>query len=468
MVVLRDYQELGLSKTRQSYRNGFRRPILVAPTGAGKTVIAGEVIAGATAKQKKIMFLAGRKELVDQCSAKVDELGIDHGIIQGKHWRQNYSLPVQVGSIQTVVNRNGIDDPDIIIVDECHHAISSSWQKCLDRWPKSLFLGLTATPYRLDNRGLGHLFDTIIPLTTTEKLTQSGYLVPSVVYAPSEPALEDCGSGKEYNKQRLNIECDRPELVGDILRHWVEHAYGRQTLAFAVSVEHSKHIRDEFLRAGIRAEHVDGSFNVQDRVAAFERFKNRETTVLCNVEIATEGYDNPEVSCIILGRPTKSRCLWRQTIGRGLRTAPWIGKTECIVLDHANLTRQHGFIEDPDHYDISGLQTTKHRTGTISGPSVRICPECFSAFRCGIIQCPYCDYTFPRPKFEMPKIKEGNLVLAKHGMYMPNSDDKKKRMTFDKLVAKAKDKGYKIKWVHIQYKIRFGEQLPYKWAKEIV
>lgn len=466
-MILRDYQDLGLTKIRQSFIQGFRRVILVAPTGAGKTVIAGEVIAGASAKQKKVMFLAGGKELVDQCSAKVDELGIDHGIIQGTHWRQNYALPVQVGSIQTVVNRQGIQDPDIIIVDECHHAVAGSWQKCIDRWPKALFLGLTATPYRLDNKGLGHIFETIIPLTTTANLIERGYLCPPVIYAPSQPDLSECGNGREYNKGQLNIECDKPELVGDIVKHWLQYSAGRQTLVFAVSVEHSKHIRDEFRRAGISAEHVDGTYSKSDREREFDNFKNRGTMVLCNVGIATEGYDNPEVSCVILARPTKSRCLWRQMIGRGLRTADWIGKLDCTVMDHANLTRQHGFIEDIDHYDLTGLNAAKHRPGTMSGPSVRVCPECFSALRGGIFECPYCDYIFPKAKMELPKIKAGNLMLAEHGMYVPNANDKKKRLTFDKLVAKARDKGYKIKWVHIQFKIHFGEQLPYEWAKEI-
>ena len=161
---------------------------------------------------------------------------------------------------------HGSSAADLIIVDEAHRACARTYQQILDAYPDATILGLTATPCRGDGRGLGNIFDCIVECPGVRELVDLGFLVPTRVYAPTTPDLKGVGTAQgDYVAKQLATRMDQPELIGDIAEHWHRFAEGRKTVVFATSVGHSLHIRNEFRRTGILAEHIDGSTPLEQR-----------------------------------------------------------------------------------------------------------------------------------------------------------------------------------------------------------
>ena len=175
-IALRPYQLRAVDEARAKLAAGHRRIVVVAPTGAGKSVIAAHIAAKAGAKGKRLLFLAHRLELVEQLSAKLDAFGLNHGIIQGNHWRRMPRLPVQVASVPTLSRREVLPPADLLVVDECHHVPSESFRKVVEAYPNAAVLGFTATPYRLDGQGLGEWFDDMVVVAQIHELIILGEL----------------------------------------------------------------------------------------------------------------------------------------------------------------------------------------------------------------------------------------------------------------------------------------------------
>ena len=235
---------------------------------------------------------------------------------------------------------------ELLLIDECHHCPATTYRKIIDAYPDAVLLGLTATPCRGDGRGLGSIFEVIIECPQVAELIEQGFLVRTRVYAPVDPDLRGVKTvAGDYVENQLADRMDQPKLVGDIVTHWHKFGERRRTVAFAVSVSHSVHIRDEFIRSGVRAEHIDGGTPKDERDASLARLASGEIDLISNCMVLTEGWDMPEVGCCILARPTKKMGLYRQMIGRVLR--PTNGKPDAIILDHSGAVFRHGFVEDP-------------------------------------------------------------------------------------------------------------------------
>lgn len=397
-MQLRDYQVNDLERLRECYRRG-QNPILVAPTGSGKTVTCAEVIRGARQKQpdKKILFVAHRRELIGQCSEKLDLIGVDHGVMMGSHWRRKPHEPVQVCSIQTLLRRN-IPPAGLIIVDECHRAVADSYKTLLAKCPGAKLLGLTATPVRTDGRGLGELFNALVVSLTPADLTERGWLVPTRVFAPSTPDLTGVHIRRgDYDQGELSRAIDKPRLVGDVVDHWHRCAYGRSTVVFATGVSHSKHIVERFSESGVAAEHIDGKTPDHIRDAILKRAASGETTIVSNCGVWIEGVDVPRMSCAILARPTKSLTLYLQAAGRVLR--PFPGKSDAIIMDHAGCTLDHGFVTDERAWSLDGFsKAPRGKRDEDEDIGVRICLKCLRAYPTGEPRCPECG--------EVPPVKE--------------------------------------------------------------
>src|SRR6266566_5616816 len=336
--ILRPYQTNIVADFERHIAQGERKILLVAPTGSGKTVIASAIIAGCT---RRVLVVAHRREIINQTSEKLTARGVSHGIIQaGEEKRLRPMAAVQVASIQTLharaIRSSTMLMPlaDLLIIDEAHHACAMTYQKVIAAFPDAIILGLTATPCRGDGRGLGGIFKTMIECPQVPDLIEQGYLVKSRVYAPVDPDLRGVRTqAGDYVESQLAERMDKDQLVGDIVTHWHKYGERRRTVCFACSVGHSIHIKDEFVRAGVRAEHLDGSTPKDEREAILARLASGETEVVSNCMVLTEGFDCPDIGCIILARPTKKMGLFRQMIGRGLRPAD--GKSDCIILDHS-------------------------------------------------------------------------------------------------------------------------------------
>ena len=349
-LKLRPYQLDVINQCRQKLAAGVSKICLVAPTGSGKTVIAAEIIRSAVAKGKRVLVLAHTREIIKQTSVKLNAACIDHGIIMATDTVRPYE-PVQVASVQTywsrVMRTKRMDPPhaDLVIVDECHHVRARTWRKIIDSFPGVPLIGLTATPCRSDGRGLGSSFNVLVECPQVAELIKLDFLVGTRTYAPAEIDLRGvCTQTGDYVVSDLAARVDTDPLVGDIISHWLKHAAGLKTIVFAVNVAHSRHIASEFVKAGVKAEHLDGNTPKSVRDAILGRLAAGDTKVVVNCKVLTEGFDLPDVGCLVLARPTRQQGLYRQMVGRGLRPAE--GKSHLVVLDHSGAIYRHGCVED--------------------------------------------------------------------------------------------------------------------------
>ena len=465
---LRPYQGDALQRTRMSYGVGYRAPILVAPTGAGKTVMASAVISAASAKGKEIWFLAHRFELVEQAARKLATCGISHRIIAptpsitsikinqfrelGRSWVDARSN-VSVGTVQTVSRRldGTYKEPDLIIIDECHLSIATSYQKVVDAYPNAMLLGLTATPTRLDGKGLGKhcggLYDDLILLCEPQYLVDEGFLVEPRIFSSSQQI--DLSGVKtvmgDFDKKELESRVDKPSLIGDAVDHYRKHAHGRPAIAFCVSVKHAEHVAAEFRAAGYKAVAVSGESDPEERSKAIAGLATGDVEIVCNCSLYIEGLDQPCISCVLLLTPTESVTRYLQSVGRGLRTYP--GKTDCIVLDHAGNVHRHGFPTDTREWTLNGKQKRgrKKEEQQEQEAKVMTCEKCFAIYKPALI-CPVCGHAH--------EIKERKLVQADGELIELERQreirEKKKEVgraqTFEQLLALEKARGYKPGW----------------------
>jgi superfamily II DNA or RNA helicase len=399
-VVLRPYQVEAIDRTRQAYRDGALAPLLVLPTGGGKTVVFSAIAASAVARGRRVLVLCHRRELIRQASQKLAAAGVPHGIIAPGH--EPTDDMVQVASVQTLARRLG--DPlyatfDLIVLDEAHHAVAGQWAAIVAAYPNAKLLGVTATPERLDGKGLGReaggTFDWMVEGPSVSELTEAGYLVRARVFAPAvAPDLSDVAvRAGDYDAGDLAKVMGSRALIGDTEAEYRRRAAGLPAVAFCVSVEHAKTVASEFRAAGWRAVAVSGGMSMAERDAALNGLATGEVQVLCTCDLISEGLDVPAIGAAILLRPTKSLGLHVQQIGRGLRPAP--GKDHLVVLDHAGNTQRHGLPDMPHAWSLLGR-------GKRSGRApVRACPECGAVCRVAALACDECGHQFERQSAEL-------------------------------------------------------------------
>ena len=348
---------------------------------------------------------------------------------------------------------------DLVIVDEAHHARAKTYRKLLKAYPDAVILGLSATPCRGDGRGLGDVFDALVDCPSVADLTASGFLVPTRVFAPSRPDLTGVRIDRgDYVEAQLAERMNTIKLVGDIVTHWIRLADRRRTVVFATGVSHSKHLRDEFCRAGILAEHIDGTTPIEERDAILAKLAAGLIDVLCNAMVLTEGWDSPEVSCLVLARPTKSMGLYRQMVGRVLRLAP--GKTDALILDHAGAIFEHGFIEEPVNWTLAPDKRAENPTqASRARHEIALadnCPECF-AVRIGGQPCGVCGWR-PQPKGLAVDVADGDLgeVGRDRSVKGKISGAAEKQTFYRELLGAARQKGYRDGWAAHKAKERYG------------
>jgi DNA repair protein RadD len=268
--ALRPYQ---LDAVDRITADAARRVLAVAPTGSGKTIIAAELIRSAVASGQRALFIDHRREITKQTMRRLFAGGIDAGTIQAG-FPARPSEPVQVASIQTLHARAmrtsslELPEADLLVIDEAHHARARTWRAVADAYPNARIIGFTATPCRGDGLGLGNIFDSLVEVATVAELIRLGFLVPTKVYAPVRPDLSGIKIQRgDYNEAQLAARVNTDALVGDAIEYWHKLSERRPTVVFAVGVEHSVHLRDEFRRSGVLAEHIDGSTPIEERDA---------------------------------------------------------------------------------------------------------------------------------------------------------------------------------------------------------
>jgi len=424
-VSLRPYQVAAEAEIRSRFRDGHRRILYVLPTGGGKTTVAASIIRQAAARGSRVAFLAHRKELVDQCSARLDLLGVDHGVVMAGHARVRPDAPVQVGSIQTVARRGLPAPPHIIFVDECHRVQGQQYLDALAAYPDALVIGITATPVRGDGRGLSPPFGTMVVGPSLSDLTADGYLVPARTYARPRPNLSGVRTtGGDYQTDELQAAMNKPEIVGDVVREWRRYADGRTTVVFAVGIEHSVALRDAFRADGVPAEHLDGSTPRDERERLLADLAAGRITVLTNCGVLSEGWDCPTVSCVSIVRPTKSTGLYLQMAGRALRPAP--GKADCVILDHGGCVYRHGLVAADRRWELEPSDERRRAERRVAdvADNARVCPRCDRAYAAEATECG-CGYKFSRRR-TAPREVAGDLVAVTEARVV-TTDEKRAR-----------------------------------------
>ena len=441
MIQLRDYQLDLVDGVRAAYRAGKRSPLVVSPTGSGKTVLFAYIAQGTSAKGNGVVILVHRQELVDQTCRTLHAFGVAHGVIAAGR-TPDRSLPVQVASVQTYVRRLDIFRPALIIADEAHHATAGSWRKVINHHPQARVLGVTATPERLDGRGLKEVFDDLIRGPEVADLIAGGHLAPPVYYAP--PQAVDLSHiktrGGDFAQEDIAEAMDRPAITGDAVAHYSRICRGAPAVAFCSSVAHAQHVADQFNAAGFRAATIDGTMDRDARRDVVRALGDGRLHVLTSCEIINEGFDLPLVTAAILLRPTMSLGLHLQQVGRVLRPAP--GKTRAIILDHVGNLSRHGFAEDVRDWSLDGRKKKKKKASEEDEVKVKQCPECYSCHP-PAPTCPECGHIYEVKTREIEHV-DGELVeIDPKEIARQKKKEQGSAQTLDDLIALGRARGYR-------------------------
>lgn len=395
-ISLRPYQADAIESLRNGIRAGKRRLLLVAGTGAGKTLTSAHLLQEADRKGSYALFIVDRVALVDQTSAVFDEYGIQHGIVQGINSRWTPRENVQVCSAQTLARRSLPRDPALIVVDEAH----CQYKATLDfmaRYPNAVKIGLTATPF---TKGMGEHWDGVVNVIPTRQLINDGFLIEPKIYIAKSPDDADLGLNSYGEFSDASATTAGIQIVGDVVQEWVaktaEHFGGPvKTIVFSPTVEHGRELCAAFSAAGFNFQQISyldrDDAERAEKIAEFRRYDSViHGLVSCGV--LTKGFDVPDVRCGISCKPyRKSLSSHMQEIGRIMRTCD--GKDKAIWLDHSGNVERFGL----DMFDVweNGVGDLDHSTKRDSTPRERneqvrekmVCPECSGALRGNTCLC---------------------------------------------------------------------------------
>jgi DNA repair protein RadD len=434
MMQLRPYQQKMVDDIRLQYQMGKRSVLGALSTGGGKTCIFSHIAQAAARKGNRVCILVHRQELLDQASRALTAMGVNHGRIAAGR-SMDLSMGVQVASVGTLARRLHLLPPDflqLLVVDEAHHSNAGTWARTLAHFHRAHLLGVTATPVRLDGRGLGEWYQSMVLGPSAAWLTEHGYLANARVLAP--PGFDATGLRKRMGDFDAKQAAERVgTIMGDAVSHYCKHLAGSTAIAFCCSVAHAEAVADAFRLQGITAASIDGSMDGATRRGLLEDLGTGRVKVLTSCQLIGEGIDVPSVGGCILLRPTSSVSLHLQMIGRCLRPSP--GKPAAVILDHVGNTLRLGHhLEDRD-WSLDGIKKRDRE----AAPSVKVCPACFAAMASQVRQCVECGHEFQPEKRELKQV-DGELVEV---AMRARKREQAAAATLEELVAVGQRRGMK-------------------------
>ncbi|MBD0334384.1 MAG: DEAD/DEAH box helicase family protein [Cyanobacteria bacterium Co-bin13] len=393
---LRPYQVELINDLYRKLNEGHKRVAIIAGTGAGKTVISGQICAHAEAAGKRLMFLVHLDVLVGQTYEKMKAFGLHCGFIKAG-WEEDQSAPIQIASVQTMAQRKWWRTwpADVVFYDEGHTTLFSRIGKTVlyKTHPHATHLVMTATPERLGQDQLGEHLDTLVASPIPSTLQQMGFLAPMRYYSMPPDGVANLKGVKtvrgDYDEAGLKNACDRPELIDKIVREWQRLVSGKRTIAFCVDIEHARHVAEAFRQAGIPADTVEGGTPIKERQRMYADLRDERILVLTSCNVISIGFDEPSVEVGLMLRPTQSSALHFQQIGRVMRISPQTGKQYGMILDQAGNLERLGFPEDIKEYH---LPLKKDSSGSGSPPPMKPCPQCGRIVHAFIVKCPDCGH----------------------------------------------------------------------------
>jgi DNA repair protein RadD len=462
---LRPYQLKLVLEVARLMRLGYRRILIQLPTGGGKTKMAAALMGCTADLGLNSEFIVHRKELITQTSRSFTDEGLSHGFIASKRPMDLTHSTILAG-VQTLVNRlDGLLPPDVAIVDECHHATSETWARVMAYYGDAFIIGLTATPRRLDGRGLDEQFDIMIRGPSIAWLIENRYLSPYEYYAPSIPDMTDVPvTAGEFQRAATAEIMGSTKVIGNVVEHYLRLAPGEQGIVFAPNRECSRKYADAFKAHGIPAMHVDGDTPDDERDWFDDAFRAGDVRLGINVDLFGEGYDVPNISYLGDAAPSMSEIKVAQRRGRPLRMSP--GKTRAIMCDHAGNAiptdlggRGHGLPDDEVEYSLAGRPKRGKGTPSDADP-VTQCKKCYRMYKSVQRVCPGCGET-PPVQARAIKEEDGKLTklereaLQKAATERRKAEEKECR-TFAEFLSLGKARGHKQVrgWAKIQCRLR--------------
>ena len=455
MIELRPYQEKFIDNIRNQFRAGKNHVVGVAPCGAGKTIMTGWMIRETVRRGKSAVFFVHRRELIDQTSQTFTALGIPHGIIAGGI-KPNFIYPVQIASVQTLINRiNSIRQPDLLVCDECHHILAKSYLSIVNRWNNSFLLGVTATPERTGGVKLGDVFNSMVLAPTAAELIKLGNLT-NFDYFDAEPykfgkVLASVGVRHgDYDNRQLEAVMDTGKLIGNAVNNYIEKADGTSAICYCVNVNHSVKVAAAFNSAGIKAAQVDGKTPRDERDYIVNRFRQGKIKVLCNAELFGEGFDVPNCDTVILSRPTKSLTLHIQQSMRSMRPNPDNPNKRAIIIDCVGNYIKHGLPDTPRNWS---LEPGKPEPDGDGQAPFKICPKCGVTNYASSKFCRKCGYEFPMEDDIVETDSIPELIHSSDNQILhvePSPHVINAPATIEEFLTIAKRRNYKDYWAVVQ------------------
>lgn len=461
-MILRSYQVDVADRAHADFESGARSVCAQLPTGAGKTPIIADISKRCEESGTRVGIVVHRDNLMKQTCEKLDQFGVRYSIVAPG--RTHFGDAISVCSAMTLVRRLARHEFDLLIEDECHHGVSPTWRKISDAWPECRVLGFTATPQRLDGRGLGEVFEKLVLGPSIRNLMEEGYLTTADAYGAEHLAnLADVRTtAGDYNIKDLEEALDRSEIVGDAVSHYTHLCPGSPAIAFCTTIEHSKHVAAAFETAGYRSTCVHSKMPISEIRSAIAGLSDGRVQVLTSCDLISEGLDVPGATVAILLRATKSLIVFLQQCGRVLRpvyagrmpldtkeqrlaaiAASW--KPRALVLDHCGNSFRHNLVDHPREWS---LDARKKKPSSVIG--VRSCPQCFAYCAVGRRACQKCGFVFTvvAAAREIAQV-DGKLTKLDAAM-MSRLRRKEEGLcrTFDDLRALGERRGYKPQWAY--------------------
>lgn len=379
-ITLRDYQQLAKEKIFSKW-NRVDSILYQMPTGTGKTRLFTSIIRDISIWglrhniNYRILIIAHRSELIEQSSRSLDKYRIKHGVLAGTMKdKRDLTQAIQVASIQTIThpaNQCMIDDLkfDFIIIDEAHHAVANSYQKLWEYCPDAKKLGVTATPWRMNNSGFAQIFDAYIPSMSIKDFIQKGWLATYQYYSiptssdlvKSIESIREFDIEGDYKNSALVEVCDTSKIRAQLYDSYEKNVVGKKGIIYSISREHSEHICLQYRNRGVAIENIDSKTPAKVREKVIQAFRNGEIDIIVNVDIFSEGFDCPDIEFIQLARPTKSLVKYIQQVGRGLRKN---GDKKCIILDNVGMYSRFGLPDEERDWESFFYGEEKETTST--------------------------------------------------------------------------------------------------------
>lgn len=435
-MPLREYQTDLIERVRDAYRKGYKAPCIVLPCGGGKSVITAEIAKQTTQRENNVLFLIHRRELRDQIIRTFSKWGVDMSLCD-------------VMMVQTAARRaDKLRPPALVITDENHHCLASSYKTIYEEFPKARFVGVTATPVRLNGDGLGDVNDLLIQGVSAKWLIENNFIAPYDYYAPSVSDLTGIKiSHGEYASGDIEKLLAKNTVFGDVIGYYKKLAAGRQAVCYCASIRHSEEMAAAFRKAGIEAAHIDGATPLAERQKIIDNFRRGAVDILCNVDLISEGFDIPDCECAILLRPTKSLTLYIQQSMRCMRYKP--GK-RAVIIDHVGNYARFGMPDDDRSWTLDKKDKKQHKHEAEKPVGAKMCPHCFAVFPPSP-KCPYCGFVFPKTERELDA---ANAELEKIEGFKLDFSTPNECKSYSELLAFARKRNYKPGWAYYQAKQR--------------